>query len=171
VPKSYINSIKNTKPIKTDISEERKQTIQRNKRMTQRHPHLDVLREDSQRLKELFLKEFARCFGNTKTACMRLNITRRIVHTWLRQDEEFEREYNDILEDCIDFVEAKMFEKINEGNVDIIKFFLLTRAKHRGYTTRLVVEDDTKKDVASLSEFAEKIRNAVTADVRILEDK
>lgn len=84
--------------------------------------------------------------GIVSTACKSIGLARSTYYLWLNEDKEFAKEVNEITEVAIDFVEGKLFEKINGvicmGKEDIydvppsdtaIIFYLKTKGKNRGY--------------------------------------
>lgn len=92
--------------------------------------------------------------GIVSTACLSADIPRSTFYKWCTEDLEFKANVEAINETAIDFVESKLFEKVNgvtvqTGEVDgmplfykqppsdtAIIFFLKTKAKKRGYVER-----------------------------------
>ena len=50
------------------------------------------------------------------------------------------RAYQDETEKIADLAETKLIEQMNEGDGPMIRFFLSTKAKHRGYTQQVDLE-------------------------------
>ena len=103
--------------------------------------------------KKALLSALETYHGIIKDACRKVGISRQTYYDWLKSDPEFKAEAEDIGEDAIDFVEGKLFEKINgvtigksvEGIVvtydqppsdTAIIFYLKTKGKKRGYIER-----------------------------------
>lgn len=96
--------------------------------------------------------------GIVTVACRAVDIPRSTFYYWKENDEEFSKEVDDINEVAIDYVESKLFEKIegvtlgsydSEGQVKIynqppsdtaIIFYLKTKGKKRGYVERQEIE-------------------------------
>lgn len=93
--------------------------------------------------------------GNVSHSCNQVGISRQTHYNWLETDSEYKQEIENAKESAIDFVEGKLFEKINgvsiqtgfdkEGNPIVydvppsdtaIIFYLKTIGKRRGYIER-----------------------------------
>lgn len=113
-------------------------------------------------IKKKFLEVLNNSRGIISTACASMNnMSRQTYYNWLKNDEEFKGAAEDIQENAIDFVESKLFEKINGVSVQIfnqkgepvvydqppsdtaIIFYLKTKGKKRGYIERMEVDDVT----------------------------
>jgi hypothetical protein len=109
-------------------------------------------------IKKKFLDIFEQSHGIILTACKSVSMSRQTYYNWLNSDEEFKLACEEIQEDAIDFVESKLFEKVNgvttqsyntKGESVIyeqppsdtaIIFFLKTRGKKRGYVERSEID-------------------------------
>lgn len=113
-------------------------------------------------IKKKFLEVLDNSRGIISTACASMNnMSRQTYYNWLKNDEEFKEAAEDVQENAIDFVESKLFEKINgitildkvEGGEEVtyrlppsdtaIIFYLKTKGKKRGYIERMEVDDVT----------------------------
>lgn len=93
--------------------------------------------------------------GIVTVSCRSVDLARSTFYKWLSEDAEFKAAVDEIHEVSIDFVESKLFEKINgvqatrkedeEGEPIVyeippsdtaIIFYLKTKAKKRGYVER-----------------------------------
>lgn len=88
--------------------------------------------------------------GIVSTACENANVGRSTFYEWMNDDPEFKAAVEAVNEEAIDFVESKLFERINgvsmadkDGNIystppsdTAIIFYLKTKAKKRGYIER-----------------------------------
>lgn len=59
--------------------------------------------------------------------------TRNMIHTRVRGSEALQTIINRIRDNCVDFVEKKMWNKIEEGDPRMIAFYLQTFGHERGY--------------------------------------
>jgi len=101
-------------------------------------------------IKKEIIQALSDCYGIVTDACRKCKVARSTYYNWLKEDPEFKAEVDTTQEEAIDFVEGKLFEKINgvamagdEGNVyyqppsdTAIIFYLKTKAKKRGYVER-----------------------------------
>ena len=87
-------------------------------------------------------------------ACKKTGVARSTFYQWLNEDADFKAAVEEAQEQAIDFVEGKLFQKINgvkigklddEGELNVyeqppsdtaIIFYLKTKAKKRGYIER-----------------------------------
>ena len=107
--------------------------------------------------------------GIVTEACRSIGLARSTFYDWLKTDELFKAAVDDVTETAIDYVEGKLFERINgvsvSGGIDkdgeavvyqqppsdtAIIFFLKTKAKKRGYIEKSEVgfTDGDGKDVS-----------------------
>lgn len=105
--------------------------------------------------KKGMIEALKKSLGVVKTACEVVGISRQTHYRWLEEDPDYKQSTDDIGEDAIDFVESKLFEKIegisvaqgtdDEGKPKVytvppsdtaIIFYLKTKGKKRGYIER-----------------------------------
>lgn len=104
--------------------------------------------------KRTVLDMLKRSRGIVSSACESADISRVTFYEWVKTDPEFAAEVEEINESAIDFVESKLYQKINgvecatvtqKGETVVyevppsdtaIIFFLKTKAKKRGYVER-----------------------------------
>jgi hypothetical protein len=90
-----------------------------------------------------FLQAYEKSLGVLKTACEATNMCRKTIWEWRKKYPEFDAACHECEEVAIDFVESKMFKKIDtggKGSESLIIFYLKTKAKHRGYIERQEVD-------------------------------
>ena len=113
----------------------------------------------------IIIKLFKSNMGNKTEVASSLNVSRQALYNWIESDKDLKAAINQQEESNIDFVESKLFEKIqgvetvktNANGDDVyyslppsdtaIIFFLKTRAKNRGYVER---QEITGKDGKNL---------------------
>lgn len=104
--------------------------------------------------KKEILEELEKQNGIVSIACKNIGMPRSTFYNWLKEDADFKSEVDDIQEVAIDYVESKLFQKIEgvtvkakggAGNEDeppvyelppsdtAIIFYLKTKGKKRGY--------------------------------------
>jgi len=86
--------------------------------------------------KNNLINALEKSMGVVTTACKKVGIHRSTFYEYYNNDEEFRQSVDDIGNVALDFTESKMFEQIQEGNTQLIKFYLSTRGKKRGYVER-----------------------------------
>jgi hypothetical protein len=90
-----------------------------------------------------FLQAYEKSLGVLKTACEATNMCRKTIWEWRKKYPEFDDACHECEETAIDFVESRMFKKIDtggKGSESLIIFYLKTKAKHRGYIERQEVD-------------------------------
>ena len=90
-----------------------------------------------------FLQAYEKSLGVLKTACEATNMCRKTIWEWRKKYPEFDEACHECEEVAIDFVESKMFKKIDKGDKgseSLMIFYLKTKAKHRGYIERQEVD-------------------------------
>lgn len=114
----------------------------------------EVLQDTPER-KEQFLDALERHYGILTEACRAIGLNRSTYYLWYENDPDFKIAVDDINEVAIDFVEGKLFERINgvevikgvddsgkpilyslPPDVSAIGLYLKTRGKKRGYVER-----------------------------------
>jgi len=88
-----------------------------------------------------YSKEFADKFfealknrlGIVSSAAADVGVTAETVRVWRKTHPEFEERYNEINEYQKDVVENRLFNMIQEGNVQAIIFYMRTKCRDRGY--------------------------------------
>ena len=76
----------------------------------------------------------------SKKIGLTVSISRQAISERIRKSEALTRSYDETVESALDFVEYKLFQKINEGDMTAIIFFLKCKGKKRGYVERQSLE-------------------------------
>ena len=80
--------------------------------------------------------------GIISTVAARLHVGWHTVERALQNSEKAREAMSDEEETTLDFVEGKAITKINEGDSAMIRFYLATKGKKRGYTYEEKLDDD-----------------------------
>ncbi|MBR4750404.1 MAG: hypothetical protein IK077_01435 [Thermoguttaceae bacterium] len=83
--------------------------------------------------KESFLQELFKSLGRVLSARQKTGVSRDEYERWKRDDPDFARRVEQIDEDALDYVESKLFEGIRSGDARLIRFYLETKGRSRGY--------------------------------------
>ncbi len=84
-----------------------------------------------------FLKHLEESKGIVTTAARAAGIDPSTHYKWLRGDQEYKEAVEKIQDSAGDFVEGKLLELIEKGNVTAVIFYCKTRLKQRGYIERV----------------------------------
>lgn len=113
-------------------------------------------------IKKAMIEALKKSLGIVSTACQNVEISRQTHYRWLSEDPEYKCQVEDITEDAIDFVESKLYEKIDGITVQTynskgepviydqvpsdtaIIFYLKTKAKKRGYIEKQEIDQKTE---------------------------
>ena len=108
-----------------------------------------------------FIKALMKCKGNVSNAAQACKMNRGSHYKWCKENAEYKTRVEDIQEHTIDYVEDKLFDLIDSGNVASTLFFLKCRAKHRGYVERTeqVINVSADEHKNRMNEIAEKVQS------------
>jgi len=74
--------------------------------------------------------------GIKKYMCEVLGVNRQTLYRYLKSNPELESEMQEHLESITDIAEFNLIESIKKGDPWAVRYWLSTRGKHRGYTTK-----------------------------------
>ena len=86
--------------------------------------------------KKAIIDALEKSLGVVTTACKNVGIGRTTFYEWMKDDEDFEREVNEIQNIALDFAESQLHKQIGEGSTAATIFYLKTKGKKRGYIER-----------------------------------
>jgi hypothetical protein len=109
------------------------------------------------------IQALKKSFGVRTKACGIVGVEISVFNHMYRSDPLFRHQVDCIEDFCLDFVESKLFEKIEEGNLQAITFYLRCRGKKRGYIEKTEVDINNNINV----EVTDKLENF---DERLLRD-
>lgn len=87
-------------------------------------------------LKKALIEALKKSLGIVSEAVDIVGVNRTTYYKWLKEDQEFKTQVEQIDEYAIDFVESQLYKNIKEGKEASILFYLKTKAKKRGYIER-----------------------------------
>jgi len=91
-------------------------------------------------LKKAMLEALEKSLGIVTTACKTVGISRQTFYQWLKDDEAFASDVNDIENIALDFAESQLLKQIRDGNPTSTIFYLKTKGKKRGFVEKQEVE-------------------------------
>lgn len=113
--------------------------------------------EERKKLKRKFLKVYKENYALIYDACDRIGISKETLYNWMEADEDFKKKVEHIKEHVGDLVEGKLMERILQGNVASIMFWLKTQ-RHWKEETKIELEQKGDIDVqAAINEIREQM--------------
>ena len=94
------------------------------------------IRKRQKKKKAEFISAFQKSLALVVSTCRKVGITPPTFYNWYNEDPEFAEKVDEIRELAKDSVEAKIYQKINEGDTTMLIFFAKTKMKDRGYVER-----------------------------------
>ena len=86
------------------------------------------------------------CRGIISTVAARLHVGWHTAERAINDSEKAREAMSDEEETTLDFVEGKAIQRINDGDGAMIRFYLATKGKKRGYSYEERIEDDGTED-------------------------
>ena len=83
--------------------------------------------------KKAMVQALEKSLGVVTTAAKQAGISRDTHYRWLKEDEEYKAQVDELSDVALDFAESQLFKQIKDGNTTATIFFLKTKGKHRGY--------------------------------------
>lgn len=99
----------------------------------------------TQHNKKAMIEALIKSLGVVTTACNIVGINRWTYYDWLKNDEQFKNEVEEIGNIALDFAESKLHEQIKDGSTAATIFYLKTKGKNRGYIERTEHAIETKE--------------------------
>lgn len=96
--------------------------------------------------KKAIIEALEQSLGVVTTACKKVGIGRTTFYQWLKDDEEFKKQVDDIGNIALDFAESQLHKQISDGNTSATIFYLKTKGKKRGYIERQEITGADGKD-------------------------
>jgi hypothetical protein len=80
----------------------------------------------------MFIKELGTTLGIVSLAMQRTGVTREEFEGW-KENKFFMNELKNVNDMSLDYVENRLLQQINQGELSAIQFYLKTKGKKRGY--------------------------------------
>lgn len=102
--------------------------------------------------KKAVLEALKGALGVVSQACVTAGVARTTFYRWMNNDPQFKEDVESVNEIALDFATTKLFDKIKEGNVPSIIFYLKTQGKSRGFVEKAEIDMTNKSpDLSALS--------------------
>jgi hypothetical protein len=88
---------------------------------------------NSQDKKQAFISEYLQNRYNVSAACRSIGIRRPLVYEWIDTDPAFAQRYDEAKEERNDWLEQKLFDLVEKGNVAAAIFCSKCQLGKRGY--------------------------------------
>ena len=92
--------------------------------------------EQTEHNKRNVLEALEKSFGIVTTACKTVGVGRTQFYQWLKDDEVFRKQVDDLQNVTLDMAESQLHKQILGGNTTATIFYLKTKGKKRGYIER-----------------------------------
>lgn len=86
--------------------------------------------------KKAVLEALEKSLGVVTTACKIAGVGRTQFYQWIKDDNEFRKQVDDVANITLDFAESQLHKQIKDGSVPATIFYLKTKGKNRGYIER-----------------------------------
>ncbi len=86
--------------------------------------------------KKAIIESLEKSLGVVTTACKIVGVGRTTFYEWLKDDEEFAKQVDDIQNIALDYAESQLHKQIGDGSTAATIFYLKTKGKKRGYIER-----------------------------------
>ena len=118
-------------------------------------------RSGDEEMKALFLEKLEENHGDLYNTYSSLGIKYNRFYEWRKTDPNFDAAIERIKMDTVRWVESKMFEKIAEGNTDLMKFYLKVHkdGQKLGYVETKKIEAEVKGQVDVEKQLEEMAAN------------
>ena len=90
--------------------------------------------------KKAMIQALEKSLGVVTSACKSVGINRSTHYEWMKTDEEYKKEVEDVENVALDFAESQLHKQIKEGNTAGTIFYLKTKGKKRGYIEKSEIE-------------------------------
>ena len=110
------------------------------------------MKQSTKENKEKLIEALKQSLGVVTTACDNIGITRQTYYYWLKTDDDFRKEVEDLENVTLDFAESQLFKQIKEGSTAATIFYLKTKGRKRGYIEKTELDVTNKNpDFSQLS--------------------
>lgn len=95
--------------------------------------------------KKALIEALEKSLGIVSTACNQVGVSRTTFYEYYKTDDDFREQVDATAETALDYVESKLFKRIDKGSDAATIFYLKTKGKKRGYVERVETKDVTNE--------------------------
>ena len=77
-------------------------------------------------IKTNLIEALKQSLGIVTTACKNVGISRETYYKWMREDDEFRQQVDDIGDIALDFAESQLHKQMKDGSTSATIFYLKT---------------------------------------------
>lgn len=122
-----------------------------------KHPTRKYKTAKSDANKKLFLEKYREC-GTRLVACRAVNISRKSIYDWEKNDPEFAAAMREAEKEVVEILENTALQRATSGGSDQLLMFLLKALDGNKYSERIRHEFTSKTLDLAVHEFLEVIR-------------
>lgn len=122
-------------------------------------------------LKSKMIQALIEAKGNVTNACQSVGIARQTHYEWCKEDEGYKSDVDGVLDVAIDYVENKLFERIEDGDTTATIFYLKTIGKRRGYVEKAEIDHTTKGESLNKKRDLSKLTKEELKQMAAIEKK
>lgn len=89
------------------------------------------------RSKAVIIEQIRAASGIVKLAAQRMNVSRRTLQGWIRDDPELQEVLQDCRDEILDVAEGQLVAAVQSGSEKSVHFMLRTIGRSRGYGDRV----------------------------------
>tara|TARA_R110000772_G_scaffold51709_9_gene118615 strand:+ start:969 stop:1364 length:396 start_codon:yes stop_codon:yes gene_type:complete len=107
----------------------------------------------SDTLKKAMIAAMEKSLGVVSSAAKAAGISRDTHYRWMKEDEEYANQANDLSEVALDFAESSLHRQIQGGQTAATIFFLKCKGRGRGYIEKQEIDfnNHSGPDLSALS--------------------
>src|SRR5574344_567510 len=90
--------------------------------------------------KQAMIKALKETLGIVTAAAKKANINPCTHYEWMKKDEKYAADVEEVGEQCLDFAESQLLKLIAGGDTTATIFYLKTKGKGRGYVEKQQID-------------------------------
>ena len=103
--------------------------------------------------KEAMIQALEKSIGVVTTACKSVGISRDTHYRWMKEDEQYANQVQELSDVALDFAESSLHRQIQSGSTAATIFFLKCKGRNRGYIEKQDIDlnNTSGPDLSDLS--------------------